>query len=74
VIIAGKKVPSLRSPEIEKYCKKIIDVVGKPGQPAIDVFNKAVSVIDTLSDATDDRLKRQAITSEMLLALDSMEV
>ncbi|WP_422450683.1 AIPR family protein [Endozoicomonas sp. ALB091] len=65
-IVAGKTVPNLNSRHIEAYCKKIIDKFTKHGKSVVEAFQQAVDILQSTENLTDDRLKRQAITSEML--------
>jgi hypothetical protein len=69
VLIAGKDLPPLNSRQIEQGAQQVIDVMGQHGQPATDVFMKIVGICQTLGEVTSDRLKRQAILSEMLAAV-----
>lgn len=66
IIVAGNDIPKINSNKIEAYCQKIIDVFSKHGNSAISAFSKAVSIIESLGEITDDRLKRQAVLDEML--------
>jgi hypothetical protein len=65
-IITGEPVPQLNSRKIELYCKKIIDAFSSHGDTVIKPFRKAVSIIEELGEITNDRLKRQAVLTEMI--------
>ncbi len=65
-IVAGKDVPKLNSKKMEAYCKKIIDAFSKHGESVKEPFRKAVAIIQSMDDITDDRLKRQLVMDEML--------
>lgn len=66
-IICGKGNAQINSKKIEAECSKIIQALAKHGETVKDPFNKAVAIIQSFPDITDDRLKRQAIMDEMLL-------
>jgi hypothetical protein len=68
-IVSGQHVPLLNSRQVEQVAQKIIGVMGQHGQPATDVFNRIVNICQSLGDVSTDRLKRQAILSEMLAAV-----
>jgi hypothetical protein len=72
-IIAGKDRPSMKSKKMEAYCQKIIDKLTKPGEQALSPFKKAVEVLESLGEISDDRLKRQTVLDEMLAALPNDE-
>ncbi|WP_367390722.1 AIPR family protein [Lewinella sp. LCG006] len=65
-IISGKEMPELNSRKMEGYCQKIIDVCAKSNDEVINIFNKAVAIINSIEDLTDDRLKRQSVMQEMI--------
>jgi hypothetical protein len=65
-IIAGKEMPKLNSNKIEQYCQKIIDACSSHGESLKAPFRKAVEIMLSVEDLTDDRLKRQAVMDEML--------
>jgi len=65
-IIAGKKIPKLNSKAMDKYCKKIIDVVSKPGKQALKPFLKAVEIMESTKNIDDDSLKKQVVMEQML--------
>jgi hypothetical protein len=56
----------LNSKKAEQTAQKIIAVMGQHGQPATDIFNKIVGICQSMGDVSSDRLKRQAIFTEML--------
>ncbi len=66
VIVGGKELPKLNSKKMETYCQKIIDVCAKSNEEITDIYNKALKIITSVEDLTDDRLKRQAIMNEMI--------
>lgn len=65
-IIAGRQTPEINSKKIQKYCKKIIDVCAKPNDKLVKPFSRAVEIILSVDNLTDDHLKRQTIMEEML--------
>lgn len=65
-ILAESNVQPLNSRPVEQTAEKIIKIMGQHGQPATDVFSRAVAICQGLGDVTADRLKRQAILGEML--------
>lgn len=65
-IVAGKEVPFLNSAAMESHCQKLVKAFCQAGEAATRPLQRAVEIIGTLGDVTDDRLKRQAITDEML--------
>lgn len=65
-IVSGQNTLPLNSKRAAQEAQKIVDVMGQHGQPATDVFNKVVKICHDLGDVSSDRLKRQAILSEML--------
>lgn len=65
-IISGKTIPNLNSRAIESYCQKIVDAFSRPGQAAVDPFQRAVEIVQSIEHLTNDRLKRQAVLDEML--------
>lgn len=64
-VVCDKEVRPLNSNASAKEAQKIIDIMGQHGQPAIDVFNKIAAICQGLGEVSNDRLKRQAILSEM---------
>lgn len=69
-VIAGKKVPKLNSKGIESYCKKLIGVLSTSGRSNIKPFKRAVDIISSMDNISDDRLKTQATTTMMLSMID----
>jgi hypothetical protein len=65
-IIAGKDIPKLNSKKMDAYSNKIISACTKPGAPIIDIFSRAVSIVLSIDNLSDDRLKRQAVLTEMM--------
>lgn len=65
-ILAGLTVPRFNSREIEPYCQTIISALIQHGETAIAPFRRAVEIIESLGEVTNDRLKRQAVIQEML--------
>ena len=65
-IIAGKELPKLNSRKMESYCQKIIDAFSKPGTTTLKPFRKAVEIVSSMGDVTDDRLKQRAVLEEMM--------
>jgi hypothetical protein len=65
-IVAGKDCPNTNSKKIEPYCQKLIDTFFKHNDSAIALFSRAVEIIESLGEITDDRLKRQLVLEEML--------
>jgi hypothetical protein len=68
-ILCDQDMPPLNSRQVERAAQKIIDVMGQHGQPATDVFNRIVAICHGLGEVSSDRLKRQAILSEMFAAV-----
>jgi hypothetical protein len=64
-IICGKDLPLLNSRAAEIAATKLIDVMSHRDQ-ALEAFSKAIAIVDSFGEITDDRLKRQAILLEML--------
>lgn len=66
-LISGSfDLPQLNSKKLEQTAQNIIKIMGQHGQPATDIFNKIVGICQGLGEVSSDRLKRQAILSEML--------
>ncbi|MCF8070727.1 MAG: AIPR family protein [Desulfobacterales bacterium] len=65
-IVAGKECPNTNSKKIEPYCQKLIDTFSKHSDSATAPFSRAVEIIESLGEITDDRLKRQLVLEEML--------
>lgn len=51
---------------MEVYCNKIITEMTKHGDKIKATFQRAVDIVLSIDDITDDRMKRQAILDEML--------
>lgn len=64
--IAGSKLPPLNSKKLDTYCDKIIDCLSSGGKKSATPFNNAIGVIKEVGEATRDRLKRQAYTTQIL--------
>lgn len=64
-LIAGKEIPKLGSKKMDTYCGKIITEMTKHGDKVKSTFQKAVEIVLSVEDITDDRMKRQAILDEM---------
>lgn len=65
-IVCGKDVPNLNSMKMESYCQEITNAFSKHGSSVVEPFKQAVEIIKSMEDITVDRLKRQAVMSEML--------
>ncbi|MCB1047535.1 MAG: AIPR family protein [Calditrichaeota bacterium] len=65
-IIAGKDMPHLGASKMDAFAQKIIDKFSHHGPEGTAVFSKAVGIIESLGDVSNDRLKRQAVLDEML--------
>jgi hypothetical protein len=65
-IICGKNIAQINSKRIETDCNKIIQALAKHGDSVKEPFNKAVQIIQSFPDLTDDKLKRQNTMDEML--------
>ncbi|EMJ5764142.1 AIPR family protein [Klebsiella oxytoca] len=65
-LIAGKEIPKLGSKRMDTYCGKIIREMTKHNDKIKATFQKAVEIVLSIEDITDDRMKRQAILEEML--------
>lgn len=68
-IVSGTNVPALNSRQADQAAQQIINVMGQHSQQATDIFNKIVGICQSLGEVSSDRLKRQAILGEMLLAV-----
>lgn len=66
VIINGAELFPLNSKRAEKQAQAVIDVMGKHGARASEIFNKVASICSDLGHVSSDRLKRQVILNEML--------
>jgi hypothetical protein len=65
-IIAGMDVPQMGARKMDAYAQQIIDVFNHHSPEGTAVFTKAVDIINSLGDISNDRLKRQAVLDEML--------
>jgi len=65
-LISGKGTPALNSKDAGKSGEAIVEVMAQHGAAATEVFSKWVSICEALGEVSADRLKRQAILSEML--------
>lgn len=65
-VLCVEAVPPLNSSKVEVGAHKIISTMGQHGEAATAVFNKVVEICQGMGEVTSDRLKRQAILSEML--------
>jgi hypothetical protein len=65
-IVFGKDPVPLNSRQAEKAAEGIIKVMDHHSQAATDVFDKIVAICQGLGEVSADRLKRQAILTEML--------
>jgi hypothetical protein len=65
-LISGKEVDPLNSKKSENSAQKVVDVMAQHGAAATEIFSKFVVICQSLGEVTEDRLKRQAILSEML--------
>lgn len=70
-IICEEKSAKLNSRAVIKQCEKVVTVMGQHGPEATGVFEKATQICNDVGEVTNDRLKRQAILSEMLNLLKS---
>lgn len=65
-IIAGKDIPHLGSRKMDAYAQKIIDTFNHHSAEGTAVFVKAVDIVTSLGEITNDRLKRQTVLDELL--------
>jgi hypothetical protein len=63
---AGLNIPSLGMKKLDRYCNKILESLVSGGKGSVPIFLKAAQLIESLDDASRDRLKRQAYTTEIL--------
>lgn len=68
-IICGKDQVHLNSKKALTQSEAIIKIMGQHGQKATDIFNQVVATSQGMGVISPDRLKRQAILTEMLAAL-----
>lgn len=69
-IVAGKSIPKINSNKMEPYANKLISSFSKHGTSVLDPFQKAVNIVQSFDNLTDDRLKRQAVLEEMLAKIN----
>lgn len=65
-LISGKQADALNSRAIERSAAAVIQRMAQHGAPATEVFTRAVDICRNMGTVSADRLKRQAILSEML--------
>ncbi|WP_341871566.1 hypothetical protein [Caulobacter radicis] len=65
-IITGKDNPPLNSRSAEKAATAIANMMGQHSIEATDIFLKATKICQELGEVSSDRLKRQAILTEMM--------
>jgi hypothetical protein len=65
-IICGKPIPMLNSRKMETDCELIIQKMGQHSEEVVRIFENAVEILSSIDHVTDDRLKRQAIFTEMM--------
>lgn len=65
-IVAGKDVPQPGAKKMDAYAQKIIDKFNHHSADGTAVFARAIKIIESLGEITNDRLKRQAVLDEML--------
>lgn len=65
-IVCGKENYNLNTRDILNQATKIVGIMEKHGSDATAVFEKATEICRSLGEVTNDRLKRQAILTEML--------
>ncbi|WP_234395105.1 hypothetical protein [Acetobacter papayae] len=68
-IVCGRDSCKLSSKEAVKQSNQIIEIMGSHGQEATTTFQKAADICNGLGEVTNDRLKRQAVLTDMLNAL-----
>jgi hypothetical protein len=68
-IICGSDLLPLNSNQIDKAAQKVIGVMGQHGESATVLFERIAGICQGLGDVSADRLKRQAILTEMLAAI-----
>jgi hypothetical protein len=69
-LVCGKAIPPLNSTQVEKAAQKIIHIMEKHCKSTTEVFEKAVNICQNLGNVSSDRLKRQAILTEMLAMIE----
>lgn len=68
-IVCGRDSCKLSSKEAVKQSNEIVRIMGSHGQEATTTFQKAADICNGLGEVTNDRLKRQAVLTDMLNAL-----
>jgi hypothetical protein len=66
LVSGSSDVLPLNSKNVQRAAENIIAVMGQHGQPATDIFTTIVGICQSLGEVSSDRLKRQAILTEML--------
>lgn len=64
--ICGSAAAPLNSRQVRQCAEQIINVMGQHGAPATEMFESVVQICQSLGEVSTDRLKRQAILTEML--------
>jgi hypothetical protein len=65
-ILVGKEFENIHSRKVEKSAQTVIEAMSQHGPVATEIFTHAVHICQSLGDVSRDRLKRQAILTEML--------
>lgn len=65
-LLCGKDLEALNSHKIERSAARIVATMAQHGASATEVFSQAVEICQSLGEVSNDRLKRQAILTEML--------
>lgn len=65
IVVDGGQL-QLNAKKADTSAKAIIDLMSSHNQKTIDVFNKTAAICQSMGDVSSDRLKRQAILTEML--------
>lgn len=68
-IVCGRDSCKLSSKEAVKQSNEIVRIMGSHGQEATTTFQKAADICNGLGEVTNDRLKRQAVLTDMLNAI-----
>jgi len=68
--LCGAGIVQLNSRSAEQQAQKIIGVMQQHSTATTEVFTRIVEILQRLGDVSSDRLKRQAILQEMLVAMD----
>ena len=65
--VCGKGAPPLlNSRQAARSGEKVVEAMAQHGAVATDIFTKCVHICESLGSVTPDRLKRQAILTEMM--------